>query len=86
VYECAVKGKPVKANWVLVLRYGIEEALLPGRTRDDRMFKAEEFYYGEVINCGELTLFHGAPPHSYTVPALKLRKLVASADLEYRDI
>lgn len=81
VYECTIKGKPVKANWILAVGFGIEDALLEGRTRDDRMFKAEEFYYNEVINRGVTTLFLGAPSCSYTVPALKLRKLVLSADL-----
>lgn len=86
VYECTVKGRPVKAHWILYVQLGIEDAILKGRTREDRMFKAEEFYYHEVITNGITTLFSGAPPHSYTVPALKLKKLVLSADLSYRDI
>lgn len=83
VYECAVKGSPVKAHWVIGLQYSIRDSLLSGRTRGDRMFKAEEFYFKEVITSGITTLFRGAPPFSHTVKALKLRKLVFSTN---RDI
>lgn len=81
VYKCSVRGKPVRADFVLYRSYGIDSCFREERTRSARLALAEESYYKEMVKT-----FTKAPEYSYTVTAVKLEKCVASFSPEPRDI